>query len=112
MLRTAVSGDIDPERWVALKTYRVRQTRHGQSIRIVMHDKIRACSILLAVYQAHGKRLDRVGVVVGAEPARAASTRSSACVTRIEEPQAVQLEDTSKLAALFDVLDVEWPSAA
>jgi hypothetical protein len=111
-IRPRPLGDIDPERRVALKTYRVRQTPRGQSVRVVMHDKLKACSILLSVYQAHGKRLDRVGAVVGTEPARAASTRPSACVTRIEESQVVQLEDMSELAALFDALDVEWPAAA
>jgi hypothetical protein len=111
-IRPRPLGDIDPERLVALKTYRVRQTPRGQRVRIVMRDKLKACSILLAVYQAHGKRLDRVGVVVSAKPARAASTRPSACVTRAEGPQAAQLEDMSALAALFDALDVEWPAAA
>lgn len=111
-IRPRPLGDIDPDRLVALKTYRVRQMRHGSSVHIALHDKVKACGILLAVFQAYGKRLDRVGVVVGAEPVKAAVTRPSACVTRAEEPQAAQREDTSELAALFDALDVEWPVAA
>ena len=103
--------DINPERLVALKTYRVRQTRHGQHIKIELHDKVKACRILMAVDQAHGKRLDWVGVVVGEEPAKAAPTRPSACVMRAEGAQAAQLEDMTELVALFEVLDIEWTAA-
>jgi hypothetical protein len=110
-IRPRPLSDIDPERFLALKTYRIRQTRHGQRIQIVMHDKLKACNILMAVYQAHGKRLDRVGVVMGEEPVNAASTRPSACVTRAERPQAAQLEDMTEMMALLDAFDVEWPTA-
>jgi hypothetical protein len=66
----------------------------------------------MVVYQAHGKPLDRVGVVMGEEPAKVAQTRPSVCVTRAERPQAAQLEDMTELVALFEVLDIEWPAAA
>ena len=105
-------SDINPERFLALKTYRVCQTRHGQRVQIVLHDKLKACRILMAVYQAHGKPLDRVGVVMGEEPAKVAQTRPSVCVTRAECPQATQLEDVAELVALFEALNVEWPEAA
>jgi hypothetical protein len=106
-IRLRPLSEIDPDRLIALKTYRVHQTRHGRHVKIALHDKVKACRILMAVYQAHDKRLDRVGVVVGEEPAKAAQTRPSAWVTRAEE-----LEDMTELAALLDAIDVEWPEAA
>jgi hypothetical protein len=111
-MRPRPLSEIDPARLVALKTYRVRQTRHGQRVQIVLHDKVKACHLLMAVYQAHGKPLDRAGAVVGEEPATATSTRPSACVTRAEGPQTTQLKDMTELAVLFAALDVEWPVAA
>ena len=111
-IRLRPLSDINPDRFLALKTYRIRQTRHGQRVQVVMHDKVKAGGILMAVYQAHGKRLDRVGVVVGEVPAKAAQARPSACVTRAERPQATQLEDMSEMMALLDAFDVEWPEAA
>ena len=111
-IRLRPLSEIDPARLVALKTYSVRQTRHRQRVKIALHDKLKACGILMAIYQAHGKQLDRVGVVVGEAPVKAASTRPSACVTRAERPQTTQLDDMTELAALFAALNVEWPEAA
>ena len=111
-MRPRPLSDIDPDRFLALKTYSIRQIRHGQRVKIALHDKGKACRILSALHQAHGKPLDRVGVVVGEAPAKAASTRPSACVTRTERPRPTQLEDMTELAVLFDALNVEWPTAA
>ena len=111
-IRLRPLSEIDPARLVALKTYSVRQTRHSQRVKIALHDKLKACRILMAIYEAQGKQLDRVGVVVGDAPVKAASTRPLACVTRAEGPQAVRLDDMTELMALFDALNVEWPTAA
>jgi len=111
-IRLRPLSEIDPDRLVALKTYSVRQTRHSQRVKIALHDKLKACRILMAIYEAHGKQLDRVGVVVGSEPVKAVSTRPSACVTRAERPQTTQLDDMTELAELFKALNVEWPTAA
>jgi hypothetical protein len=111
-MRLRPLSEIDPARLVALKTYSVRQTRHRQHVKIALHDKLKACRILTALHQAHGKPLDQVGVVVGEAPVKAASPRPSACVTRAQRPQTTQLEDMTELAALFKALNVEWPEAA
>ena len=111
-IRLRPLSEIDPDRFLALKTYSIRQIRHGQRVKIALHNKGKACRILLAIYQAHGKPLDQVGVVVGEAPAKAASPQSSAYVTRAKRPQPTQLDDMTELVALFAALNVEWPAAA
>ena len=111
-IRPRPLSETNPDRLVALKTYLVRQTHHGQRVQITLHNKTKACRILMAISQSHGKRLDRVGVVVGEASVKAASTRPSVCVTRAERPQTTQLDDMTELVALFAALNVEWPAAA